>query len=347
MTPTIDAERAGRWAGRLAHPGPTADRAELQRLVDDLRAAGERALPHARRAGGFGDALPADVPGAQVLVVDRPGWARLAAGSFSALLAGQQPAVAESGSGGGPASWPVTAEIAGLLAALSSRVLGQFDPYGTDDAGGRLALVAPNILQVGRSMGADLADFGLWICVHEQTHALQFAAAPWLTGHVRSELAALQAELDDTGELRAVVEALRSRAARPAGTGADDGLGPLGALLPAEQRARAARLVATMSLLEGHADVTMDDLPPGAVPSARTLRARMNARRMTGQGTPLRRLLGIDAKLDQYRRGADFVRAVRRADRDALDVVWSGPQVLPSPDEIDAPERWLARTSTP
>ncbi len=347
MTPTIDAERAARWAGRLASAGPTAERTELRSLVADLRAAGERALPFARRAAGFGDALPAETPAATILVVDRPGWARVAAGSFAALLAGPASPDEPAGAGSGPTGWPVTAEVAGLLAALSSRVLGQFDPYGTDEPGGRLALVAPNILQVGTSMGADLADFGLWICVHEQTHALQFAAAPWLAGHVRGELAALQAELDGTDELRGILDALRARTRGSGSRTSDDGLGPLGALLPAEQRVRAAHLVATMSLLEGHADVTMDDLPPGAVPSARSLRARMTARRAAGQGTPLRRLLGIDAKLDQYRRGADFVRAVRRADRDALERVWSGPSSLPTPAEIDQPDQWLRRTKAP
>ena len=343
MMPTIDAELAARWAGRLAPVGPTADQAVLRSLVADLRAAGERALPFARRAGGFGDALPADAAAATILVVDRPGWARVAAGSFSSLLSTSDAPSEAVPAGAGHAGWPVTVEVAGLLAALSSRVLGQFDPYGADDPGGRLALVAPNILQVGRAMGADLADFGLWICVHEQTHALQFAAAPWLAGHVRGEIGALQTALDGTGELRGVLDALRARAQGVAASRVDDGLGPLGTLLPAEQRERAAHLVAMMSLLEGHADVTMDDLPPGAVPSARRLRARMTARRSAGQGTLLRRLLGIDAKLDQYRRGADFVRAVRRADRDALEAVWSGPSSLPTPEEIEVPEQWLRR----
>jgi len=339
VTPAIDAERVARLAGRWAAPGPTADRLELARLVTDLRHAAERALPVARRAGRFGDALGADVPPATVLVVDRPGWAKVAADSFASLLA-TGPGTAGSTE---TAGWSTTAELAALLALLSSRVLGQFDPYGSAEAGGRLALVAPNILQIGTAMGADPADFRLWICVHEQTHALQFAAAPWLAGHVRAEAAALQADVDETGELAAVLAALRSRQSRDAMDGANDGLGPLGAVLGPEQRARAARLVATMSLLEGHADVTMDDLPPGLVPSRRRLRARMTARRSAGRGRLLRRLLGLDAKLDQYRRGAEFVRAVRRSGRDALDPVWSGPQALPTPAEIDAPHEWVQR----
>jgi uncharacterized protein (DUF2342 family) len=33
-------------------------------------------------------------------------------------------------------------------------------------------------------MGVDHADFRLWVCLHEQTHRLQFARAPWLRGHL-------------------------------------------------------------------------------------------------------------------------------------------------------------------
>ena len=339
MTPVLDAERVARLAGGWAAPGPTADRPELVRLVTDLRRAAEQALPLARRAGRFGDVLGGGVTPATILVVDRPGWARVAADSFASLLAPGPGAAGATETAG----WATTSELAGLLAMLSSRVLGQFDPYGSTEAGGRLALVAPNILQVGTAMGADPADFRLWICVHEQTHALQFSAAPWLAGHVRAEAAALQADVDGTGELAAVLAALRSRPARGAAAGADDGLGPLGAVLGPEQRARASRLVATMSLLEGHADVAMDDLPPGVVPSRRRLRARMTARRSAGRGRLLRRLLGLDAKLDQYRRGAAFVRAVRRSGRDALDPVWSGPHALPTLAEIDAPLEWVER----
>ncbi len=45
-------------------------------------------------------------------------------------------------------------------------------------------------------MAADPDDFALWVCVHEQTHALQFAAAPWLAGHLRSEAGALLEAFD-------------------------------------------------------------------------------------------------------------------------------------------------------
>lgn len=361
MPAGVDWERAARWAGRLAPPGPTGTRADLERLVADLRNAAERARPLALRAARLTGAVEASGRSeqqAKVLVVDRPGWAGAAVQSFAALAEGAsdaaQPGRSASGPGaaGGPAA---TAQVAGLVAVLSGRVLGQFDPFGGADPGGRLLLVAPNVLRVGRAIGADPADFHLWVCVHEQTHALQFAAAPWLAEHLRSLTAELVAGLaaaspaaEVAGALGGAIRALRGTGRGGGGHDQADGTGDLGvldAVLDADQRELVARITAVMSLLEGHADVAMDAVPRAAIPSARRLRTRFEARRdATGFDAVLRRLLGLDAKLAQYRRGALFVREVRRVGGPrALDAAWTGPEHLPRPAEIADAAAWVRR----
>ena len=85
-------------------------------------------------------------------------------------------------------------QIGGALAFLAGKVLGQFEvflpPEEVPGPGGRLALVAPNVAEVERKIGADPRDFRLWVCLHEQTHRVQFHAVPWLRGHLESEVAA-------------------------------------------------------------------------------------------------------------------------------------------------------------
>ena len=76
-----------------------------------------------------------------------------------------------------------------MLGFLGSKVLGQFDPFHEKPGEqGRLLLVAPNIVHVERELQADPHDFRLWVCLHEETHRVQFTAVPWMTDHLRSEM---------------------------------------------------------------------------------------------------------------------------------------------------------------
>ena len=103
---------------------------------------------------------------------------------------------------------------------------------------------------------------------------------------------------------------------------------------------------AVMALLEGHADVVMDEVGPQIVPSVATIRARFDKRRagISGLDLIIRRLLGLEAKMAQYRDGAAFVRQVTdRIGRDGFNAVWTSPETLPSATEIHDPDRWIAR----
>jgi uncharacterized protein (DUF2342 family) len=56
------------------------------------------------------------------------------------------------------------------------------------------------------------------------------------------------------------------------------------------------------------------------------------------------RLTGLELKMKQYDLGQKFIHGVeRRAGFAALDAAWSGPEALPTLDEIANPEQWLAR----
>ncbi len=79
-----------------------------------------------------------------------------------------------------------------------------------------------------------------------------------------------------------------------------------------EQKEILDRVTGMMSLLEGHADVVMDGVGPSVIPSVEKIRGKFDQRRK-GVGTLdkiLRRVLGLDAKMAQYRDGAAFVRGV-------------------------------------
>ncbi len=110
------------------------------------------------------------------------------------------------------------------------------------------------------------------------------------------------------------------------------------------------RMQATMSLIEGHAEHTMDAVGAEVLPSLERLRAALNRRRET-RGLPwrvLERLLGLELKMKQYEVGKRFCDAVVQAEGpQALARAWSGPEMLPSTLELETPRLWLARTHVP
>jgi len=114
-----------------------------------------------------------------------------------------------------------------------------------------------------------------------------------------------------------------------------------------EQRAAMDRLTAVMTLLEGHATYVMDGVGPLVVPSvaeiSREFARRRNAHRIRPDAL-LRKVLGLDAKMRQYRDGERFVRAVvGEVGMDGFNRIWTSPNTLPTMAEIAQPAAWVRR----
>ena len=279
----------------------------------------------------------------------------------------------------------VTGVQAGLiLAYLSARVLGQYELFlppgegGTASTGGaggtagaqgpnvtsangasangtsaqdggsgvgRLTLVAPNIVMVERELGVDPHDFRRWVCLHEETHRVQFTSVPWLRGYVQGMMTdfLLASDLDPG----AIVERLRAAAGAVAGAvRGGDGESLIEAMQTPAQRALLDKLTAVMTLVEGHGDYVMDAVGPQVVPSVAQIREKFNSRRGSAGRVEqiLRRILGIDLKMRQYAEGSRFVRTVvEEAGMPGFNKVWTSPETLPTRAELSSPADWLAR----
>jgi coenzyme F420 biosynthesis associated uncharacterized protein len=338
----VDWDLATSTGRRLARPGPALARGAADRVVAQLRTLAADAEGH---VVDYTKLVPAGDP-APVSVVDRAEWIRANVAGLRVMsgpLLGKLEAK-QSGRLTSAAGRRISGvQVGGLLAYLSSKVLGQYEVFGGGSlpGPGRLLLVAPNIADVERRLEVPTRDFRLWVCLHEQTHRVQFTAVPWLRGHLESELAAF-AEVTDLDpnalatRLRAVVGSIRRR----------EGASIIELLQTPDQRVVLDRLQALMTLLEGHADQVMDAVGPTVVPSVKAIRERFERRR--DAGSPLdrviRRLLGLDMKMQQYRQGGAFVRAVvSRVGVNGFNTVWESPQTLPSRAELATPEAWLTR----
>ncbi|MBW8749926.1 MAG: zinc-dependent metalloprotease [Propionibacteriales bacterium] len=345
----IDWDLAVRVGSRLAGDGPVVTRTEAASVVEELRAGAEKSTPLVREFTG----LAAEARTAPVLVVDRPGWIQANADGFATVIA---PIVAKLQEKKGTPSAMTEAigsritgaELGVMFGFLGNKVLGQFDPFheapaaSGQQSAGRLLLVAPNIVNAERELHVDVHDFRLWVCLHEETHRVQFTAVPWMRDHLQSLMAEIVGSLEtDPGRL--LSEGL-SRVGDLVSGKADGSLIDL--VSSPEQKKVIDQITGVMSLLEGHADVVMDGVGPEVIPSVAEIRAKFTQRRK-GVGTLdklLRRLLGLDQKMAQYRDGAVFVRqTVDAVGMDGFNAVFAEAANLPSKDEIHDPAAWVRR----
>ena len=337
--------------GRLQGAPGTLDPAELRAAEPAYAAAMARIVPALTVA--LGSELPGVVERSGV--VDRADWVRANTGSFASLMSKLETDLLDQvmPPGGGLAKasmalanrWLTTRQLGFLLGFMGTRVLGQYDLalLSTEAAPGRLLFVEENIRATARVLGVPIGPFRTWIALHETTHAFEFEAHPWLRPFLAERL---ERQLT-----------LFGKDARGLGRDALRGLGRsirgesggehwIERMMGPEQKAIFREMQAVMSLLEGFSDYIMDEVGRDIVPGVAEISARFHERRTrrTAFERAILRLTGMDLKLEQYKKGEQFVRAI--ADlrgSTALARLWEGPETLPRDGEIEAPDRWIAR----
>ena len=360
---------------RFARQGPQVSLADARAVVAELRGLTAVVQQPVRELTG----LTSQGAVGPVAVVDRPGWIKANVGGFRVVLeplaeklAERSSSVPAAGSVFGTIGSRATGMQAGLiLAYLSSRVLGQYELFlppgegspaangvngngnanssaaanGTGSSVGRLTLVAPNIVMIERELGVDPHDFRRWVCLHEETHRVQFTSVPWLRGYVQGMMTEFLLASDlDAG---AILDRMRSAATAVAGAvrgGETESL--IEAMQTPAQRALLDKLTAVMTLVEGHGDYVMDAVGPRVVPTVEDIRAKFSQRRGSAGRLEqiFRRLLGIDLKMKQYEQGSRFVTTVvDEAGMAGFNKVWTSPETLPTRTELANPREWLER----
>lgn len=242
------------------------------------------------------------------------------------------------------------AQLGGLLGWMSSRVLGQYDLLIAEDDNPEeqdwVYFVGPNVLALEKRYGFPPQEFRLWIAVHECTHRAQFTGVPWLRPYFLSLVNDLLDSVDpDPGRFfQALQETLKEARNGNRPSLKDGGLSLL--LATPEQRETMKKVSGLMSLLEGHGDIIMDRATKDLVPSQQRFARVMSHRRNNATGVTrlIQRLTGMEAKLAQYEEGEEFVRKVEaEGGRELFDLVWAGPEALPTIDEIREPDLWIDR----
>jgi coenzyme F420 biosynthesis associated uncharacterized protein len=348
----VDWELAERVATRIARRGAPPPSYHYATLAPDF----ERFTAEAEELVAQTTGLSSQMGAARGRVADRPMWIAANINSFQRLLRPVSEKLAEVRRPGRVGAFMGKAsgvEVGVLLGWMSSRVLGQYDLLVIEDENPEdqdiVYYVGPNVMALERKYGFPPEEFRLWLALHECTHRAQFTGIPWLRQHFLGLVNATIESVDPDPEVlrTAVKRILESR------RNGDDALaaGGLPALFASEEQLEILnRISGMMSLLEGHGDVTMDRAGEGGVPSADRFAQVLRARRNSARGLTriFQKIIGLEAKLNQYEAGESFIAAVEAAGGpELLERAWEGPENLPTMDEIREPRVWIDRISAP
>ncbi|MEW6154294.1 MAG: zinc-dependent metalloprotease [Actinomycetota bacterium] len=337
---------AERIARRVAGRDPLQESYHYSSLEPDFREFTELAEKLVEKETG----LRSLAGPARARVTDRQGWVRANIASFRRLLRPLTDRLGErlgSTRAAGAGRSIAGAEVGALLGWMSTRVLGQYDLLVIEDEDADeqdiVYYVGPNILALEKRYAFPPREFRLWLALHEVTHRAQFTGVPWMRGYF---LSLVEQSLDAFDpDPKRFVEALRRAVAEvKAGRNPLDEGGIVSLFATPEQTAVFRRIQGLMSLLEGHGDLVMDRAAVDLVPSAGRFKEVLHQRRQSSGATrAFQKLVGLEAKLRQYHDGEQFLEAIEKAGAGNVDLLWRGPENLPSIDEVRDPGRWLAR----
>ncbi len=242
------------------------------------------------------------------------------------------------------------AQTGSMIGYLAQYALGSFDlPLPSVDAP-TITFVAPNIDRFATDWSIEPRDVRTAVAIAETVRAAQ-RSRPW----VRDRLVAIANEYVGAFELdpRAFdaafgdvdptdAEAMAELAQRPEVL--------LGALRSEAQRAILERNQQFTMVLEGHADLVTERIGSHLIddyPRIHEALRRHHVERGEA-GRFVEGMLGVELDRDHYERGQAFCAGVvERTGMAGLNRIWEGPELLPTPNELDAPGLWLARIDLP
>lgn len=215
-------------------------------------------------------------------------------------------------------------------------------------------ILLPNVDRFGDDWSLDRDDLRLWVCLHEvahhavlgvphvrrrlddllQRHAASFERDPHGLGEKLGEID-LGAGPDALAEVQNLL-------------GDPDAL--LGAVRSPAQEALQPELTAIVAAVTGYVDHVMDRTGGSLIASYPMLTEALRRRRVEADASDrfVERILGLELDRAHYDRGIAFVAGiVERAGEDGPARLFSDPDHLPTPAEVDAPGLWLARIDLP
>ncbi len=241
-----------------------------------------------------------------------------------------------------------------MVGHLARRAMGGHDLPVPRPPDAPLLILLRNVDDFGRDWSLDADDLRLWVCLHEVAHHTVLGVP-----HVRERLTSLLhrhagAFERDPAILEQQLGGFNLSAGPEALSEIQSVLGDpetvLGAVRSAEQAALQPELTALVATITGYVDHVMDAIGSTLIGSYPMLTEALRRRRVEADSSDrfVERILGLELDAAQYDRGSAFAAGViERVGVASLKRLFTDPDTLPTPSEVDAPGLWLARIDLP
>lgn len=281
-----------------------------------------------------------------------PTW-RLLAGpvavSVSRALSGL---INREGVGEGALINQVSPTVCGMHIGQAAGTLSR-EAFGGTDLGllllpePQVALIPHSISQFSEGLGVPPDEVRAFIALRECAHVRLFLHSPWLTSQLHSSI-----ERYSTG-ITIDPEAL-DQAVREAGAGNPSNLqralsrGVFASSHSDGQMATLKTIETLLALVEGWVETIVEAAATPHLPHLKSLAEMIRRRRAAGGPAEhtFATLLGLDLRPRRLREAAVLWNAfLKEVGPSGRDTVWSHPDLLPGPQDLDDPTAWIASRS--
>ncbi|HWS57143.1 MAG TPA: zinc-dependent metalloprotease [Actinotalea sp.] len=259
-------------------------------------------------------------------------------------------AESDEGAGAGPMLRQLGGAVFGMQLGHAVGTLSQ-EVFGTTDIGVPLldgpgtALVPRNVAAFAEGLDVPADEVRLFLALREVAHDRLFTHVSWLRGHLLGAVGSYARGIAiDTDALEEAVRSIDPTDPQALQAALSGGVFAL-STTPAQQAAL-LRLETALALVEGWVDEVSAAAAAPHLPHTAALREMLRRRRAAGGPAEdiFATLVGLELRPRRSRDAARlWAQIAAEGGIGARDAVWDHPDLLPSAEDLDAPEDYAAR----
>jgi putative hydrolase len=236
------------------------------------------------------------------------------------------------------------AQVGQALAQLAGEVLSSTDVGLPLGPAGTAVLLPENVKEFGSGLERPDEEVRLFLALREAAHQRLFAHVPWLRQRLLDSVDSYARGITvDTSKIEQAMTQIDPNDPESMQEALSNGM--FEPEESPEQQAALRRLETLLALIEGWVDAVVAAAATDRLPGADALRETLRRRRATGGPAEqtFATLVGLELRPRRLRDAAALWQALTEhrgvAGRDA---VWAHPDLLPTADDLDDPEKFAA-----